>query len=167
MAGMLMVDVASTHPERVASLTFVSAMSPDPDAGMGPDFFATRDGDRLEAMLRAMGDTSDADRAWVAELLRAADAARAGAAQDAAECHMAAAFRVGWITPDVMADIRAPTTVVHGRLDQTLPIGHAEALADGIDGATLVLRDGMGHLPRPDDWDEIAGHVLASIGRDG
>ena len=166
MAGMLMVDVASTHPERVASLTFVSAMSPDPDAGMGPDFFATRDGDRVEAMLRAMGDTSDADRAWVADLLRDADA-HAPARPDAAERHMAAAFRVGWIGPEVMADIGAPTTVVHGRLDQTLPTGHATALADGIEGATLVLRDGMGHLPRPDDWDEIARHVLAQIARDG
>jgi hypothetical protein len=30
-----------------------------------------------------------------------------------------------------------------------------------------VLRDGMGHLPRPDDWDHIAGHVLDLVGRDG
>ena len=142
-------------------------MSPDPDAGMGPDFFATRDGDRLEAMLRAMGDTSDGDRAWVAELLRAADQHAPGAAQGGGAPH-------GRRVPDRVDHARrtggrsgAPTTVVHGRLDQTLPIGHAEALADGIDGATLVLRDGMGHLPRPDDWDEIAGHVLDLVGRDG
>jgi pimeloyl-ACP methyl ester carboxylesterase len=166
MAGMLMADVASTHPERVASLTFVSAMSPDPDAGMGPDFFATRDGDRYETMLRAMGDTSEGDRAWLAELLRAADE-HAPVRPEAVARHMAAAFRFGWIGPEVLASIRTPTTVVHGHLDQTLPTGHADALAHGIDGATLVLRVGMGHLPRPDDWDEIARRVLDLVGRTG
>ena len=166
MAGMLMADVASTHPERVASLMFVSAMSPHPDAGIGPDFFATRDGDRLEVMLRAMGDTSDGDRAWLTDLLRDADE-HAPVRPEAVERHMAAAFRFGWIGPEALAGVRAPTTVVHGRLDQTLPTDHADALADGIDGATLVLRDGMGHLPRPDDWDEIARGVLDLVGRPG
>ena len=65
MGGVILVDLASRRPERVASLVFLSALSPDPDAGIGDDFFAAFGADPLEARLQAMGETTDADRAWL------------------------------------------------------------------------------------------------------
>ena len=154
MAGLMLVHLATVHPERVRSLVFVSAMSPDADAGMGPDFGQARE-DRVASVIAAMGDLSDADRAWAIEELAAADR-RARFRADAADRHMEAAFRLGWPTLDDLASIDAPTVVVHGRKDRVLPVRHGEALAAGIAGARLVVRDGMGHLPRPADWSEIA-----------
>jgi pimeloyl-ACP methyl ester carboxylesterase len=40
MGGILLVDLCSRRPDLVASLVFVAALSPDPAAGMGEDFFA-------------------------------------------------------------------------------------------------------------------------------
>ena len=43
MGGLILVDLAARRPGRVSSATFLSAMSPDPDAGFGEDFFAALD----------------------------------------------------------------------------------------------------------------------------
>lgn len=161
MAGLLLVDVASRAPERVAALAFVSAMSPDPDAGMGPDFFAALDGDPLDLYVGAMGQVGEADRAWAAAELAAAEQ-RAPRRPDAVARHQEAAMRFGWPTPDLLADIDVPTVVVHGTDDRVLPVAHAEALATGIGSARLEVRDGMGHLPRPHDWKAIA-RLVASV----
>jgi 3-oxoadipate enol-lactonase len=166
MAGLIMVELASTRPERVASLVFVSAMSPDPDAGMGEDFFVGLDGEAFDNMIRAMGEVSEDDRAWVAAELEAA-ARRAPARPDAASRHQEAAFRLGWPSLDDVRRITAPAVVVHGRLDRLLPVAHAEALAAGIDGASLLVRDTMGHLPRPADWGVIADEVVQLVQRAG
>ena len=58
-----------------------------------------------------------------------------------------------------------PTLVVHGGRDLVLPIAHAEALANGVPGARLVVVDGLGHLPARHEWtvlaDLVADHVVA------
>ena len=74
---------------------------------------------------------------------------------------MAASMRLGWPTLDQLADIRVPSIVVHGTEDRKLPIAHAEALGNGIAGAEILVRQGMGHLPRPADWDVIARELVA------
>jgi pimeloyl-ACP methyl ester carboxylesterase len=159
MGGMQLVDVATRHRDRVVTLTFVAGMSPDPDAGFGEAFFAETSADPVEALLAVLGDVTDADREWVrAEVERAE--ARAPARPDASEAHMAASMRFGWPTLDQLADIHAPTIVVHGTEDRTLPIAHAEALGNGIAGAEILVRNGMGHIPRPADWDVIAREVV-------
>lgn len=161
MAGLLLVDLATRAPERVAGVVFVSAMSPDPDAGMGPDFFAALDGEPLDLLVGAMGEVDAADRAWAeAELARAE--ARAPRRPEAVARHQEAAMRFGWPTLDLLARIAVPAVVVHGTHDRVLPLAHAEALAGGIPGAHLTVLDGMGHLPRPSAWRTIADLVVAS-----
>lgn len=160
MGGMLLVDIATRHAPRVESLTFLAAMSPDPSAGFGEDFMSDRDGDPTESRCAAMGAIDEADRAWVRDEVERADA-RAPQRPDAAEAHMAAAMRLGWPTLDQLAEIHGPAIVVHGTEDRTLPIAHAEALGNGIAGAEILIRHGMGHLPRPADWDAIAREVVA------
>nr|MCH9709123.1 alpha/beta hydrolase [Actinomycetes bacterium] len=59
--------------------------------------------------------------------------------------------------------ITAPTVVIHGKADKLMrPIG-GRAVARAIDGARLVLFDGMGHeLPEP-LWDDIVGELATTF----
>jgi pimeloyl-ACP methyl ester carboxylesterase len=45
-----------------------------------------------------------------------------------------------------LAEIRQPTLVVHGTLDQLLPEPNGRMIAELIPGARLEIRDGVGHL---------------------
>lgn len=50
---------------------------------------------------------------------------------------------------ELLKDIKCPTVVMHGGKDQLFPMGHATALRDDIQGATLVVLDDCGHeLPQ-------------------
>lgn len=160
MGGLQLVDIATRHRDRVASLTFIAAMSPDPDAGFGGAFFAEVPDDPVETLVGLLGEVTDDDVAWVrAEVARAAE--RAPARPGASEAHMAASMRFGWPTLDQLGDIHVPSVVAHGAEDRTLPIAHAEALGNGIRGSEILIRHGMGHLPRPADWDVLAREVVA------
>ena len=68
-------------------------------------------------------------------------------------------YRSEWPSLEPLASAAKPALVVHGAEDRKLPLAHARAHAEAIPGSTLVVIDGMGHLPKPEQWDEIAGHV--------
>ncbi len=160
MGGLILVDLATRVPTRVASATFLSAMSPDPDGGFGEDFFADTASDPVEAMLRAMGSPSPADRdAVMAEAARAAR--RAPARPDAGARHQEAAMRFGWPEHDALHAIHVPTVIVHGTADRRLPVAHARAFAAGIAGSSLHVVDGMGHLPTVATWQFVADRIIA------
>lgn len=164
MGGLILTDLASRLPARVASITFLSAMSPEPDAGMGPDFFAGIGSDPVEGTLAAMGSPTEADRVWfTAEVARAHD--RAHPRPDAGERHQAAAFRLSWPEPERLGEIAGHALVVHGSADRTLPVAHAHALANGIPDSTLRVIDGMGHLATRTEWDKIADLVIEQVHR--
>lgn len=62
---------------------------------------------------------------------------------------------------DRLAEIAAPTLVVHGTADPMFPYDHAEALAAAIPGARLLPLDGVGHeVPPPSAWDTFVPAVL-------
>ena len=162
MAGLVMTHLASRHMDRTRSLTFISAMSPDPDAGMGEDFFGALDmdeTDRVTALVHAMGDTTDSDHRWAAASVEAGDR-RAAPRPDAVSRHQAAAFRLDWPATESLSSLHVPTRVFHGHLDRVLPVAHAEALVAGIAGASLTVVDGMGHIPRLDDWTMMAEQII-------
>lgn len=59
--------------------------------------------------------------------------------------------------------ITAPTVVIHGRSDRLMRPFGGRAVARAIDGARLVLIDGMGHeLPEP-VWDEVVGELKTNF----
>jgi pimeloyl-ACP methyl ester carboxylesterase len=161
MGGVILIDVALRYPERVASAVLLSALSPDPEAGIGEDFFAVFGADPLAARLQAMGETTDADRDWVESELAAA-AERAPARPQALERHQEAAFRLGWPDHERLADVPVSTLVIHGGADRVLPLRHARAFAAIPDTEVVVIR-GMGHLPRPAQWDDIGSRVAEHI----
>lgn len=163
MAGLVMSHLASRHVDRVRSLTFIAAMSPDPDAGMGEDFFGALDvdaPDRVAALVRAMGETTETDRLWADASIAAGDR-RAAHRPDAVALHQEAAFRLDWPTIESLGGIGVPSLVVHGRLDRVLPVAHAEALGANIASASVSIVDDMGHIPRLGDWLMIAKLVVA------
>lgn len=167
MAGLVMGHLGARHGDRVGSLTFISAMSPDPDAGMGEDFFGALDADdadRVADLVQAMGETTEADRQWAVTVIDVGDR-RVAPRPEAVVRHQDAAFRLDWPTSESLRAIAVPTLVFHGALDRVLPVAHAEALADGITGSSLRVIDGMGHIPRPGDWLMIADAIGASASR--
>lgn len=65
----------------------------------------------------------------------------------------------------VLADLKTPTLVIHGRQDSLIPQEHGVDTAETIPGAELVLIDGMGHdIPRA-IWPEFVDAVCARTGR--
>jgi pimeloyl-ACP methyl ester carboxylesterase len=57
----------------------------------------------------------------------------------------------------------APTVVIHGRADKLMrPLG-GRAVARAIDGARLVLFDGMGHDLPQQLWDQVIGVLMSNF----
>lgn len=157
------------HPDRVASLTFVSTST-------GADDLPPPSGDLA---MPAEPDSSDA--AAVVEYVVAGARAFAGgspyfdeaairalAEHDVARARNYASTLVNHyaVEPDGPArggfgDITAPTLVVHGDHDPLLPLPHGEALRDAIPGARLLVLKGAGHdLPRP-VWDDFVSALVS------
>lgn len=165
MGGMITVDLVSRHPDRVLSSVFIAAMSPDPEAGFGPDFFAALDiEDPVDMFLALMGSPSDDDRAWVVAELERADS-RCPRRPEAGTRHMAASFRFGWAELNQLSNFAAPALVIHGTADRVLPVRHATSLATGIHHSELELIDGMGHLPTRHEWDQVGRLAVAHLSR--
>jgi pimeloyl-ACP methyl ester carboxylesterase len=162
MAGMVTVDLAVHHPSRVASIVFLGAMSPDPDAGTGSRFSDGIGADPVVGALASMGAPRADDETWMHARLASA-LQRAPARPDAAVRHQQAALRLGWPQPSDLRRVAAPTLVVHGGCDLVLPLAHAEALAAGVPGARLVVVDGLGHVPTRREWGVIAGLVTDHV----
>jgi pimeloyl-ACP methyl ester carboxylesterase len=59
-----------------------------------------------------------------------------------------------------LSSISSPTLVVHGSADPMFPIGHGEALADEIPGASLLRLDGAGHGVYRADWEAIVAAIV-------
>lgn len=63
-------------------------------------------------------------------------------------------------TREPLSSIKVATLVIHGTADPMFPLGHAEALAEGISGATLLPIQGAGHGVDRADWDTIVPAIL-------
>jgi pimeloyl-ACP methyl ester carboxylesterase len=74
-------------------------------------------------------------------------------------------LREGQSAAKSLAAIATPTLVIHGTADPMFPIGHGEALAAEIPGATLLRLEGAGHGVERTDWEPIASAVLTHTGR--
>ena len=59
-----------------------------------------------------------------------------------------------------LSSIKVPTLVIHGTADPMFPLGHGEALAEEIPGATLLPLEGAGHGVDQADWDTIVPAIL-------
>jgi pimeloyl-ACP methyl ester carboxylesterase len=172
MGGMIAQLVAIHDPERVRTLT--SIMSTTGERGLPPP-----KPEVWAAMTAPPPLTVEAyieTNVRVAELLRGyADAgeeadARARATRAAARglnpaggVRQMAAIMASGSRKETLAEVKAPTLVIHGADDPLVPAEAGEATARAIPGAKLMLLERMGHtLPRalwPAIVDAIAAHA--------
>ncbi|MCB0997223.1 MAG: alpha/beta hydrolase [Acidimicrobiales bacterium] len=172
MGGTVSAIFAIEHPERTRSYTVINGGGADPSIPEWTDDFAAV----------AAGSPGRTPESWTEHLLRELrvmsvepfDAGRARA-------RAARMVELGWAPrsirrmlegtqkakppPEHWRSIDAPTLVIHGTEDRVLILPHGRAIADAIDGARLVVMDGMGHdlQPpfRPDVCDAVVDHLRA------
>ena len=164
--------VALAHPERVLSLTLAMAFSRAIGASTPSERLAALDAEQFAdgpafvarqlATARVVGnaDYFDADRiAAEAELAWSRGVHRGAVARH---------FSVGLAAADIrerLADIAAPTQVIHGRLDKVIPLALAEETAAAIPRARLSVLDDMAHEGPPQLWERWTDLFAANAAR--
>ncbi len=182
-SGAPAIELAATNPTRVAALVLVNATARfvvDDDYPMGhpadliesflntntdPDVEWTNQGSDDVALIAPSLRNDQQFRAWWTRQSRRA--ASPATAQRFIRTVALADMR------DRLAEISAPTLVVHRREDRFVPVGQGRYLADHIDGATFVELDGADHIPLAGDVDELVdeiedfltGHRSGDVGR--
>ena len=172
MGGGLSQDFVLEHPGRVRSLVlmstspvvaggdlpgiadeygaFLAQPAPDPD---DTDAVATH----VVAETRVLaGGRRPFDEAYMRALV-ARDMARADRYASAGN-H--ARIAGGEASRHDLAEIAAPTLVIHGTADPLFPVEHGAALADGIPGARLMTIEDAGHGLEPADHALVARAIL-------
>jgi 3-oxoadipate enol-lactonase len=152
MGGMVAQELALADPERVHALTLGCTYC-------GGEGSALTHEQTLRKLMEGAvsGDRARAVRAsWEANVSPAFAAddeqyerfleigLRRAAAMDVIMAQMRAV--AGHDTSERLGQLRAPTLVVHGTLDEMLPVQNGHLIAELIPGARLELLDGVGHL---------------------
>ena len=71
----------------------------------------------------------------------------------------------GWSAFERLGEIAAPTLVLHGAEDQSIPVGNAEVLASRIPRAELVILEGAGHVIDSERPEAVSAAVLDFVRR--
>jgi pimeloyl-ACP methyl ester carboxylesterase len=173
--------LALEHPQKVATLTLIATTPGYPSES------ADLPGPHARVAHVFSGEIPDpdwADRDAVVEYLVELERPFAGAGGFDEEAHREYAGRVfdrthnlaaqltnpfavgggeGWRKR--LADIMAPTLVIHGDDDPLFPLEHGRALAREIPNAELLVLEGIGHeYPPPWTWDEVVPAILRHTG---
>ncbi|MFG2455812.1 alpha/beta fold hydrolase [Streptomyces sp. NPDC048523] len=168
MSGGIGLALGVDHPDRVASLTFVSTSTgadelPPPSSDLA--MAAAPDVSDVAALVEYVVDGARAyaggspyfDEAAIRALVQR-DVVRARNYASTLVNHFA--IRFDGPAHGGFGDIVAPTLVVHGDRDPLLPLPHGEALRDAVPGAELLVLEGAGHdLPRP-VWDDFVSALV-------
>lgn len=165
--------LALAHPGRVRSLVLISTSPvrpvdralPPPAEGFGRFVStATMDWSDRESVIEyrvgysrmLAGGRRPFDEAATRDLVRR-DVERA---RDFAAAQNHDLLAEGEPSRAPLSAIAVPTLVVHGTADPMFPIGHGEALAAAIPGASLLRLEGAGHGVEPHDWETIVEAIL-------
>jgi 3-oxoadipate enol-lactonase len=170
MGGMTAQELALAAPERLRSLTLgctypggegSSLIAPE-DAGPLLEAMGSGNLDRVFAAAYEVNLSPDfrADESHFAEFTAMAGALPAR--QQTVQMQLQAI--AGHDTQSRLAEIAAPTLVIHGTLDKMIPVANGELIASLIPGARLELLSGVGHMfwwEQPDRSAElIRSHAL-------
>jgi pimeloyl-ACP methyl ester carboxylesterase len=152
MGGMIAQELALNHPERVRTLTLGCTYC----GGEGSALASEED---LSGLVEAMGsgDRERALRAGWEINVSASLAADEDAFATFREIAMRRAVALEVImqqmqacaahdTNERLAQVGAPTLVIHGTEDRLLPVQNGRLIASRVPGARLEIFDGVGHL---------------------
>ena len=172
--------LALGHPARVATLTLASCTPGIPGEEMGdlpgaaPELFADEpaapDWSDREAVIDYL---VEAERPYSPRFDEAAMRALCARVADRTvnlEASVTNVFRLADGPPwrDRLAEITAPTLVVHGTEDPMFPFAHGQALAREIPRAELLPVEGMGHEYFPPwSWETVVPALLRHTAQPG
>ena len=180
MGGMITQHVMLDFPQRVTTATLIySTPSPGVAGGDVQDRLPGATDELTKAMQAAPPATaSDAEqRAHQLEVQRILNGSRypldeartlelfdveRNRARDlAASGNHVHAIRQSPPWRDRLASIDIPTLIVHGTDDPILPFPHGEALYAAINGAEMMVLDGVGHALPAEIWDDLIERLVA------
>jgi len=152
MGGMVAQELALRHPDRIRTLTLGCTYAGGPGSSLASEATIGR-----LAQAWGSGDREQAIRVgWEVNVSpeHAADDAAFQRFREMAlelpvalEVIMAQMQAVGGHdTSARLADITAPTLVIHGTADEMLPVSNARAIAERVPHARLEIMEGIGHL---------------------
>ena len=176
MGGAIVQLVALDHPDRVASLTLISTSPAErvdrelpPSADALRAYFASPppspDWSDREAVVRYVVEDARVyaspshafdEAPWRVYAGREFDRA----ANIASGLTNHSAIGPGERPRKRLADIGAPTLVIHGSEDPLFPLAHGLALAGEIPGARLLVLEQTGHELPERVWDEVVPAIL-------
>jgi pimeloyl-ACP methyl ester carboxylesterase len=151
MGGMTAQEVALRHPDRVRTLTLGCTYAGGVDSAMTEPAVIQRLGElfmtgRVEEALRYGFEVNVspefAQEPAHFELVKEI-AGRLPSTLDVLMLQVQAV--AGHDTSERLGEIEAPTLVIHGTLDQMLPVSNAHAIAARIPGSRLEILEGVGH----------------------
>lgn len=175
MGGAIAQIAAALYPNRVDSLVLIAtspaAASDGELPGMSNDlqtFFAGMQPPNYTDRDAMIGHSVDALRHFSGPRYFDEDRVRATAAhvfdrtRNMESSERNHSMMGGESIPIRLADIAAPTLVLHGTADPFFALPHGEALARELPHATLLALDGVGHQPPPAaTWDIVIPKMLA------
>jgi DNA-binding SARP family transcriptional activator/pimeloyl-ACP methyl ester carboxylesterase len=152
-AGPIALACAARRPERVSHIVLFGTYA------SGPQTF----GDVGRPILDLLRQRPNIATELLAGLYRpgassAATQQFARVLRETAPIEVSAGYLDAIYTTDVtglVADVRAPTLVLHYRGDRVIPFAGGEALAAALPSARMVAKDGAWHLPDARDVDDI------------
>jgi pimeloyl-ACP methyl ester carboxylesterase len=172
MGGMIAQELVLAHPEKVRALTLGCTYCGGEGSKLASD--ATM---RRLAQAMASGDREHAIRAaWEVNV-----SPSFAANEDIYATFLARGLRYGVPLPVILEqmraitehdtskrlpDIAAPTLIIHGTVDQLLPVENGRMIAGLVPGARLEIFEGIGHmffLERPEATAELVReHALVN-----
>jgi pimeloyl-ACP methyl ester carboxylesterase len=164
MSGGTALALAVDHPDRVASVTFVTTTTGDVpmgDAEFPPEPDCSEEEQVLDYLVAAMAAYSGGSPHFDPAAVRALgvrDLARGGPIASTLANHYLMDFDAP--SNGGFGDIAVPTLVVQGEVDPVFGPRHGEALVEAVPGARLLVLPDTGHDVAPPTWDLFVPALL-------
>lgn len=177
MGGSAAWNYALTHPERLEGLVLVDAAGwprTETETDERPLIFRLLEIDLarrvmqdldLSSLIKGGLENSFGDPSFVTDEMvqRYASLARAPCHREALLALTSSRDKRREATPEQLATITTPTLVMHGELDNLIPVEHGRQFAAAIPDASLILYPGVGHLPQEEVADLSASDLRSFL----